>query len=172
MEPQFTRTVRAGQIKETPQSHALEATPQECQTLAALYGLPGIAFLRGTFTLQHARGGVIAAQLRLRARVTQICVVSLEPFEATIDEAAELAFVPAQAVPETAEFELDPETLEGPDEIPYSGDLIDLGATLAEQLALALDPYPRKPGAELPEAATAQPDNPFAVLKRRGSGES
>ena len=34
--------------------------------------------------------------------------------------------------------------------MPYGGDSIDLGAALAEQLALALDPYPRKPGAKLP----------------------
>lgn len=170
MEPLFTRTLRASQIKESPQTVTVEAAPQECEALAALYALPGIAALRGGFTLQHARGGIIAARLRLQARVTQICVVTLEPFEAVIDETAELAFVPAQTVPETAAFELDPESLEGPDEIPYSGDVIDLGATLAEQLALALDPYPRKPGAALPDVAREAPDNPFAVLKRRREG--
>ena len=30
---------------------------------------------------------------------------------------------------------------------PLSGDLLDLGAAVAEQLALELDPYPRQPGA-------------------------
>ena len=33
-----------------------------------------------------------------------------------------------------------------------------------EQLALALDPYPRRPGAALPEDFTADMDNPFAAL--------
>jgi len=33
-----------------------------------------------------------------------------------------------------------------------------------EQLALALDPYPRKPGAALPPELAAEPDGPFAAL--------
>ena len=32
------------------------------------------------------------------------------------------------------------------DEIPYEGDRIDLGEATVEQLALGLDPFPRRPG--------------------------
>jgi hypothetical protein len=32
---------------------------------------------------------------------------------------------------------------------------------------LALDPYPRKPGAELPPGASGDASNPFAVLAAR-----
>ena len=80
------------------------------------------------------------ATLEMQARVTQNCVVTLEPFEARIEERSALQFVPARSLPEGEEEELDPESLEGPDEIPYINDVIDLGAALAEQLALALDP--------------------------------
>jgi len=167
MEAEFSRMIRAGHIKDIPQEHVLVADTAQRAMLAARFGLPGIALLRGVFILQHERSGVIAGKLSMQAKVTQVCVVTLEEFEARIDEQTDLRFVPAQILPESEGVELDAETLEGPDEIPYAGDMIDLGEALAEQLALALDPYPRKPGAKLPGAFTGEGENPFAVLKGR-----
>jgi uncharacterized metal-binding protein YceD (DUF177 family) len=163
MEQVFSRTIRAGHIKETAQEHVVVADEAARAALAALYGLKGIALLRGSFVLRHERAGVIAGTLHMLARVTQTCVVTLEPFEARFEERSALRFVPARSLSEEAE-ELDPESFEGPDEIPYINDVIDLGAALAEQVALALDPYPRKPGAELPEEYRGEPENPFAAL--------
>lgn len=167
LEKIFSRQMRAGAIGALAQRRVVAATPAECKALAAVFGLPGIAELEGDFTLATAkgRGGVIEAELALQAKVTQICVVSLEAFDSKVTERAKLRFVPAASVHEDAEIsELDPASLEGPDEIPYAGDVIDLGAVLAEQLALTLDPYPRKPGAELPAEATDAAANPFAAL--------
>jgi uncharacterized metal-binding protein YceD (DUF177 family) len=172
METEFTRPIRAGHIKDDAQTHVLLADETARALLAARFGLPGIAYLRGEFILQHERSGVLAAKLHMRATVTQTCVVTLEPFETTIEERSELRFVPAQSLPESEGVELDTETLEGPDEIPYTDGMLDLGEALAEQLALALDPYPRKPGAALPDEYEATPENPFAVLAlRRAGGE-
>ena len=167
MEQGLTRLIRAAHVGNAPQVREVVADAQECEALAVLYGLPGIAALRGRFVLRHARGGVVAARLELQARVTQTCVVSLENFEAPVREVSELRFVPAASLPESEGVELDPETLAGPDEIPYAGEMLDLGAALAEQLALALDPYPRKPGAVLPAVAGEPAGNPFAVLRAR-----
>ncbi len=164
MDEEFSRPVRAGQIKTQPQHFALAADTSTCAALAARFGLPAIAALAGDFTLRHERAGIIAAQLRMCAHITQICVVSLEPFETQIDEQSELRFVPARSLPEADEADLSPESLDGPDEIPYTNDLIDLGAALAEQLALALDPYPRRPGAALPADAQDDSAHPFAQL--------
>jgi uncharacterized metal-binding protein YceD (DUF177 family) len=168
MDEHYSRPVRAGHIKDTPQEHVLVAGEAVRAELAARFGLPEIALLRGEFLLRHERAGIIAARLRMQAKVTQICVVTLESFEARIDEESALRFVPAASLPESEGEELDAETLEGPDEIPYTGDLLDLGEALAEQLALALDPYPRRPGAALPAEFSGEPGNPFAVLKGRG----
>jgi hypothetical protein len=171
MSPIFSKTIRAATIKDQPQNHAVVADPAQCAALAADFGIPGIKSLRGDFMLLHERGGIIRAQLRLRATVTQLCVITLEPFDAAIDEQAQLRFVPARLVSETADLaEIDAETLEGPDEIPYTGESIDLGAALAEQLALSLDPYPRKPGAVLPEEISEPEPHPFAALAARKQG--
>lgn len=167
MEQNFNAPVRAGHIKEVPQHYVLLADEAVRAALASRFGLPGIALLRGAFVLVHERGGVIAARLTMQARVTQTCVVSLEPFEARIDEACALQFVPAKNLPESETEELDVETLDGPDEIPFTGDMINLGEALAEQLALALDPYPRKPGAQLSGASLNEPETPFSILAAR-----
>jgi uncharacterized metal-binding protein YceD (DUF177 family) len=160
----FSRNMKLGGIGAAPVRRRITATEAECEALAERFGLPSIGALSGDFTLTHRRGGVIDAQLRLEALVTQVCVVSLEPFDAAIAEDAALRFVPAASVREGEAEELDAETLEGPDEIAYQGEIIDLGALLAEQLALALDPYPRKPGATVPAELQAV-ENPFAALR-------
>ena len=166
----FSRKMKVGAIGTVAAERQIEANAAERAALAAEFDLQAIASLTGFFTLTSAAsaGGVIEATLDLAAEVTQICVVSLEPFEAKITETAKLRFIPVTALREESDIaELDPETLEGPDELPYAGDMIDLGAALAEQLALALDPYPRKPGAELPPTASSGEANPFAILAAR-----
>jgi uncharacterized metal-binding protein YceD (DUF177 family) len=121
----------------------VEANPAERAALAARMGLLDIHRLVCTFELGRAQGAAVPATGSLVARVTQACVISLDPFEADITEDFAVRFVPAG----TESDELDLEAL---DEIPYEGDMLDLGEATAEQLALALDPFPRKPGAELP----------------------
>jgi uncharacterized metal-binding protein YceD (DUF177 family) len=165
----FTRKIRVSLITGAPVARDVTADAAECARLAALFGLPAIGRLSGAFVLTLERGGVIAARLRLFARVTQVCVVSLEEFPAEIREESDLRFVPAAKVKEGAEVELDPETLDGPDEIFYGGEFLDLGAVLAEQLALALDPYPKKPGAVLAveeDGADEANKHPFAALRK------
>ena len=54
----------------------------------------------------------------------------------------------------------DPELLDQP--------VLDLAGPLLEELSLALDPYPRAPGAsfEVPPEPQAAAENPFAVLEK------
>lgn len=167
MNTEFSRPIKARHIHEDVQTHEIIADEAARAALAARFGLPGIAHLRGVFTLWHERGGIIAAKLSMQARVTQTCVVTLEPFGAKLAEESDLRFVPAREEVKEGEEEEDvtPESLDGPDEIPYTNEIIDLGEALAEQLALALDPYPRKPGAKLPDEAVDDSANPFALLK-------
>jgi hypothetical protein len=63
--------------------------------------------------------------------------------------------------------EIDPEA-ELPEPLPSSGKL-DLGEILAEELSLALDPYPRSPAAdrllaELEARDRGEAGSPFGVL--------
>ncbi|WBO61120.1 MULTISPECIES: DUF177 domain-containing protein [unclassified Acidocella] len=175
MTEEFSYPVKAGQIKDQKLDYSLKADEAQRAALAKRFGLVALAKLEGQFTLWHERSGIIAGTLKMRAALTQTCVVSLEPIDAKLNETAALRFVPeahmgqAPRVEDSDEDEEDitPDSFDSPDEIPYANDIIDLGAALAEQLGLALDPYPRKPGASLPEEASDHSANPFAALAAR-----
>lgn len=120
---------------------------------------------------------------RWSAEVVQACVVTLEPVPAHHDEEFELIYSPRAA---SADYQASPrqevqvgyddhgQELQDPPE-PLVDGRIDVGEVIAEQLALALEPYPRKPDAVLPmqvidpslgDAESGSRENPFAVLQR------
>lgn len=161
MTPEFSRMVVLDRIAARGADHTVEASPAELAALAERMVIPAVLSLRCTFHLTRERHDTILARGSLHARVTQTCVVSLEDFDTDVHEVFQIRFVPAGE-------ESDDDDPDADDEIPYEGNAIDLGEAAAEQLALALDPYPRMPGVELPEEEP-EPDvrpNPFAALKK------
>jgi hypothetical protein len=135
------------------------ATPEECAALADDFKLPAIHSLSARFRLTGTPRRVQVVG-RIEASITQICVVTLDPFDSILEEDVEVDFAAPEHIGAEAPGH---EGAEPPDEI-VSG-RIDLGALTAEFLALGLDPHPRKPGvAFTPEAADDKPDSPFAAL--------
>ena len=156
-EPELHRPVAVDRVGPRGHEVELQATVAECAAVAIRLLLPSIAALRCRFQLQPLPGGRIAASGALKAVLSQVCVVTLEPFTAMVEEAFRVRFVPQGRESDDPDPEAD-------DEIPYSGATIDLGEAAVEQLALALDPYPRAPGAVLPDEARDDPASPFAGL--------
>jgi uncharacterized metal-binding protein YceD (DUF177 family) len=108
----------------------------------------------------------------LKADVTQACVVTLEPVAAHLEHQFKRELVlssqPRRKAnqPESApEVVLDSEEDEGPEEIESLH--YDLAVPVLEEFALALEPYPRRPGVafEPPSDGLEPPESPFAVLK-------
>lgn len=155
----------------------VETTPAERAALAQAYGLVDVAALSARLSLVR-RGATIMVTGKLKARVTQTCVVSLEPFETDLVEDVERDYAPEAQVLAAWEELARLEAANAPDPIPDPPDQImdgkiDLGALVAESLALALDPYPRKPGVafEAPNDPLEDRDeSPFAVLARLKEG--
>lgn len=137
----------------------VEATPAECAALAKRMQLPAVQSLRCQFHLRRA-GSVIEGQGHLMAEVVQTCVISLQEFYAGVEERFIVHWVPAGQESD----DIDPDA---PDEIGYQNDTIDLGEAMAQQLILALDPYPRAPGASLQEVASEAGMSAFASLSVR-----
>jgi hypothetical protein len=100
----------------------------------------------------------------VEAVVTQICTVSLEPFEGPVREPVEVVFTDTDQLAGT-----DAEDVEVPD--PLIGGRIDFGALTAEFLALGLDPYPRKPGIAFEPVVVGEDAGPFDALRRLRDGE-
>ncbi len=157
-ESEFHRPLPVDRISASGSVHRIEAAEAERAALAERLGIPAIAMLACDFRLRREGQGVIAAAAALRARVTRICVVSLDEFETDLTLEFHVRFVPAAL--ESEEIDLEAE-----DEVPYDGAEIDLGEAAVEELALALDPYPRKPDAELPADVAEPAPSPFAVLR-------
>jgi len=113
----------------------------------------------------------ILAIIHFTARVTQKCVVSLEPVVSDIDETVRLLYTPEAAL-HTDGLDLDLDEDDDEDREALVDGKINLGAAVAEHFALGLDPYPRRPGVSLPEGTVDDGaeedvrDNPFAVLER------
>jgi uncharacterized metal-binding protein YceD (DUF177 family) len=138
--------------------YVVTSSEAERQAVAARMGLVALPAFTCVFELKRADRGCVMAAGELRATAVQTCVISLEVFEEEIAEDFLVKFVPDG----TQSEELD---LEAEDEIPYVGTTLDLGEAATEQLALALDPFPRKPGAGLPVEEQAAPQGPFAALQ-------
>jgi uncharacterized metal-binding protein YceD (DUF177 family) len=157
--PEFSRVLPVERIG-AGLEQTVAATTEECAALAARLGVAAVRSLVCRFRLRREPEGRFPAAASLTAVLVRDCVVTLEPFEAAVAETFSVVFVPAGSEDDGTDPESD-------DEIPYAGGAIDLGEAAAEQLALTLDPYPRKPGAALPEAEAEPPLSPFAALARR-----
>jgi uncharacterized metal-binding protein YceD (DUF177 family) len=158
--PEVHRPVATDRVLATGLVIEVKAEPEECRQVAARLGIPAVRRLVCHFRLsrpEQLRGGVIVAEGQLQATLVRDCVITLEPFTVVVQERFRVRFVPAGT-------ETDDDDPESDDEIGYEGTMIDLGEAAVEQLALTLDPYPRKPGAELPPEASDEPSGPFVGL--------
>ena len=99
---------------------------------------------------------------RVRASLAQTCGITLEPLPLEIDAPFVLSL--AEAVEEDSDEIIITLDDESPDLIENGQ--IDLGQYAVEQLALRLDPFPRKPGAEFVQPPEPAEISPFAVLKQ------
>jgi uncharacterized metal-binding protein YceD (DUF177 family) len=159
MIPEFHRPLPLDRIGPHGLDLTVEANPAECSALAARMNLPAVLALSCVFHLIRQAGDVVLARGVLRARVRQTCVISLDEFDAPVEEIFQVRFVPSGEETD----DIDPES---DDEIPFDDNLIDLGGAAAEQLGLALDPYPRMLGVEMPQTEDEREPHPFAALRR------
>jgi hypothetical protein len=184
----FSRPLLVEEVPTEGLDLTVSATEAERQAIAREDGLEGLAKLEGSLHVEPWRKDGLAVTGEMRARVTQFCVVTLDPFDSEIVEPIDVKFAPADvsaaSSPVTSHGEANrarrrPPQFEGmpvpkaefegedpPD--PILGREIDLGALVAEFLALGLDPYPRKPGVEFEEPRPAGEDiaeSPFSKLQ-------
>jgi len=160
MTHEFSRKLQIERIGPAGYDLTVEADAQELADLATRLKLPAVNALTCRFRLRPAQNDMFVVEGWLDAVVTQTCVVSLDDFQALVSDHFIVRLVPTGR----ESNDIDPESI---DEIPYRDGIIDLGEATTEQLALALDPWPRKPDASLPTAAMDEPASPFATLRQK-----
>jgi hypothetical protein len=158
------------QIPEIGLSRELVADQTTRETMARIASLREIFSARATFDVKPESGGKVHVTGKLNARIGQTCVVTLDPIENEIEEVIDLTFAPSDQIVERADRD-DQEGesgIEAEDQLePIESGVIDLGRLATDVLYLAIDPYPRKPGAVFEPHITADDpkDHPFAALK-------
>lgn len=168
---EFSRPLDVTRVPSQGCTETVIAEPKECQALAERFGLPAIHSLAAELKVSRWRGEGLKFKGHIKADIDQTCVVSLDVFRSTLDDRFESYFLPARSMDEA--------TIEESDAEPFENGIIDMGEVVAEAMALALDPYPKKPGVDFTDRREAESEpsggestrNPFAGLGRLKEGK-
>lgn len=171
----LSRRFDVASVRDGGTAFRVESTAAERGALAAECGLSCIDALGADLRVFREGPDGLRVTGTVRARVRQVCVVSLDEFPSDLVETVDVRFAPEAevAVLEAAHAARPPapddeEVEDLPD--PIVNGRIDLGALAAETLVLGLDPYPRAPGVAFVEPARPEEPkepaaSPFAVLR-------
>jgi uncharacterized metal-binding protein YceD (DUF177 family) len=171
---EFSRAITLEEIGREGLHKDLEASAEECMALALRLGLLAISSVSAKLDIRKSKdGSVVTVTGRLAAKVTQECIVTLEPVEAEVSAELSERFVRQEEIELEAVVEVEDE--ECYDEV-IEGDSIDIGEMVSQCLTLELEPYPRKEGIEFelserdlnPEGVIG-PFTELAGLKRNNS---
>jgi len=178
--PEFSRPLELERIGSTELREDIAATAEERAALARRFGLLALDRLSARLRIRRVGRGIVRLEGAFVAELTQSCVITLAPVRSHLSETFVQLYAPPEAGRRPAAGEavvVDPEAEDPPETL--HGEVLDLGEAVAQQLAVAIEPYPRAPGARL-EAAAAGEEAPgeevagtgpfadLAALKRRG----
>lgn len=176
----FSYKVNVAHLSAKPLLVTLEADDRERQGLAQRWGVSSVEAVAAKLEVSRWKRDGVRVKGRVEARITQSCVVTLEPVASQIIETIEALFVPEGsrlARVETSDIGEMIVDAEGPDAPEtFHGDMIDLAEICEEFIVLSIDPYPRLEGAELPPVLNGAADDeeresPFAGLSALKTGK-
>lgn len=158
-QPEFSYVIDLDGLGGQGKTYRLIASEDQRARIARRLQTPSVEKLEGEMKVTASKSE-IRVEGSLSALLTRECVASLELMDEAISEAFDADFARGAL----AEDE-DPDDLEAPEVI--EGDSLDLGELLVQQLSIAMDPFPRKPGAKSLAEDYAPKDSvsPFAALK-------
>ena len=168
---EFSRIFSLDHLGDGEAARSITANEAERAALASRLGILALDRLEAELRLRRERGSpLIHLSGRLTADVVQACVLTLEPVRQRVEEEFSLLFTldpQERALSQDVFVDVEDETW--PEPVGAEG--IDLGEAVAQQLSLAIDPYPRAEGARLERShwgrgEVGATDSPFAVLER------
>lgn len=170
--PEFSRLLRLNEVGDGTRERTVEATADERKALARRFRLLALDRLEARFhVIPEAKSWLMTGTLS--ADLAQPCVATGDPVPEKVDAPFSVRFVRDLDSPEAEEIELSDEDC---DLIELDGERIDMGETVAQSLALNLDPYPRAPDADAilrkMGVLSEEDAGPFAALKGLKLGKS
>ena len=167
--PGFSRIICREDVPVAGLNYTLTADEKVRNAMAKRFDLLAVNELVAKLEVLPWRKFGLRIEGSFNADVVQACVVSLAPVPAALNATFSLRFRPVEP-PKEGEREISVNPLDDEDIEPLLEEGFDVAEVIAEQLALALEPYPRAPGAELEADAgltevVEKKPNPFEVLK-------
>jgi uncharacterized metal-binding protein YceD (DUF177 family) len=152
----------------------LSPSAVERAAIAAWAGIDALDTFTARETLRRTGDNAYALVGTFVADLTQSCVVTLEPVRGHLEGEVARHY---RVLPPRARRHPAPEDIAVPgggdeDEEVLESGVVDLAQPVLEDLLLAIDPYPRAPGATFERPSDPDnPANPFAVLQKlKGKG--
>ncbi|MBA5724192.1 hypothetical protein H0G72_03535 [Liberibacter sp. Z1] len=133
-------------MQSSPANVKIEADVLDCKKLAKQWDVSSVESLYADVKLYLWKKIGIRLTGKVYAKLTQVCVITLEPVISEIEESLGCLFVQdlrhINDSPNKALIEA-----QGPDILTFSGDgVIDIGLAVSELAAVAINPYPKKKG--------------------------
>jgi len=186
--PEWSHFIKMDEVEDKELSLHIAPDVEGRKNLAKRMGLVSLDDLQADIKIKRQNKRVIKIHGSFSARVTQSCVVTLEPVQDHIEDTFEAWFAdPDQAVSfararhernkDMGGEEEFPMLEEEEDPEPIIDGRIDVGEVVTQYLSLALNPYPHsKEARELLEKEEAEnnlstKENPFAALKALREGK-
>ena len=174
--PEFSKLLAVTDVPPNGKVVRFEVGEGERAALATRFNLIALDKFKGTANVKPWRRHGLVVEGTLEADVVQACIATLEPIDAHVKSSFTLNFLPLEMIERDAAKASDKEIIvdvqnEDPPEAIENG-VIDLGEAMSEQLAIAIDPYPKKPGAVFKPAEITSAEvteikpNPFAALEK------
>ena len=160
--PEFSRLVPLARLGSEPFQTTIEATPEERERLAERFDLVVLNRLAAVVMLQRVSGERIRLYATFEAEFAQSCVVTLDPVPGRVVQTFSLVYAPLEEQQTEIDIDVDEPVFE-----PLTGDAIDIGEAVAQELSLALPDFPGLAYAFIdPLEAAESEDSPFAALER------
>lgn len=160
--PEFSRLVPLARLGSEPYRQEIKATAEERRQLAQRFDLIELDKLAAAVTLQRLGGELIGLEASFEAEFSQNCVVMLEPMPGRVTHTFALFYGPIEEGQAEIDIDVDEPAFE-----PLTGDAIDIGEAVAQELSLALPEFPRLPDAVIEVADDVEAnEGPFAALER------
>lgn len=170
----FSFPVKIGHVSTNAVTIKLEASEIERDGLAELWNIVAVEELSAEVRLSRWKRDGVRVAGYFKGQLAQKCVVSLQTIPTLIEDEFVAHFVPETSKlarlndVQNGEIIID---VDGPD-IPdtFAGNMLDIAEVVAEYAAMAIDPYPRDPEAQVEQKFQQKADDddkapsPFAAL--------
>ena len=163
--PEFSRTIQVSRLSPKGVDQDFHAKPAERVALAKRFDLIELSALEAQLILKPDEKESIVITGTVSADIVQRCVVTLEPISTHIDTEIDTIFFPEHVRDEGEDLSFADDMDSEVDF--FAGDKIDIGELVAQQLGIAINPYPRKKGAMLPKTEFGSApvrQNPLSAL--------